>query len=180
GRRAAGLGEPDEQVGVAHVGDLLLVHVLEEEVLGVRAVVRRAGVDEGQVVGERADVVVVVLRPAGEVVPLQLALGPRAAEGRVLRLAPLHRLLEGGAELLAGQKLGHRFSSWSGPHGGPWTGVVVYCIQSTEVVNRFRRTEGANRDTDRRDRHHANRQRAHARGGRAHARRRRRRGAAAG
>src|SRR5690606_4577640 len=133
-----------------------------EEVLGVRAVVRRAGVDEGEVVGERPDVVVVVLRPPREVVALELALGPRAAEGRVLRLAPLHRLLEGGAELLAGQKLGHRFPSWSGPGlGGRWTGVVVYCIQSTEVVNSFRRTDGANRDTDRRDRHRANRQRAH-------------------
>ena len=99
--RAARLGEADQQVGVADVGQLLLVHVLEEEVLGVGGVVGRVGVDVAEVVGERADVVVVVLGPAGEVVALQLAVGPGLAERGVLGLAALDGVLECGAEVVA-------------------------------------------------------------------------------
>jgi hypothetical protein len=104
---ARGLGEADQQVGVADVGELLLVHVLEEEVLGVGGRVGGVGVDVAEVVGERADVVVVVLRPAGEVVALELAVRPRRGERRVLRLAALDRLLERSAERVAVEELGH-------------------------------------------------------------------------
>ena len=100
---AARLGEADQQIGVADVGQLLLVHVLEEEVLGVGGVVGRVGVDVAEVVGERADVVVVVLGPAGEVLALQLAVRPGQAERGVLRLAALDRVLERRAEVVLGQ-----------------------------------------------------------------------------
>ena len=40
-RRAARLAEADQQVGVPDVGELLLVHVLEQEVLGLGELVRR-------------------------------------------------------------------------------------------------------------------------------------------
>ena len=58
------------------------------------AVVGRVGVDVAEVVGERPDVVVVVLGPAGEVVALEHAVGPGLGERGVLGLTPLDRVLE--------------------------------------------------------------------------------------
>src|SRR5690606_22113986 len=86
-------------------GQLLLVHVLEEEVLGLGVLVRGVGVDIAEVVGERADVVVVVLGPPGEVVALELAVGPGLRERGVLGLAPLDRLLERDPELVLREQL---------------------------------------------------------------------------
>ena len=81
---SARLGEADQQVGVAVVAEFFLVHVLQEEVLGVAGVVGRVGVHEAEVVAERADVVVVVGGPVNEVLLVQLAGGPGPAERGVL------------------------------------------------------------------------------------------------
>jgi hypothetical protein len=44
-RRAAGLGEADQEIGMPVAADLLLVHVVQQEVLRVLVLVRHARVD---------------------------------------------------------------------------------------------------------------------------------------
>lgn len=97
---AAGLGEADEQIGVAVVAQLLLVHVLEQEVLGVPGVVGGLGVHQAQVVPEGPHVVVVVGGPVNEVVLVEFARGPGPAERSVLGHGAREGLLQGHPELL--------------------------------------------------------------------------------
>ncbi len=114
--RAAGFGEADQEVGVAIATDLFLEHVGQQKVLGLGHVVRRAGVDVGQVVGEGAHVVIVVLGPAREMGAAELARGPGDAEGRLVGALALDGALEGGAELVAVHEFGHG----SSPGGEGW------------------------------------------------------------
>ena len=74
------LCEADQEVRVTHIGQLFLVHVLEEEVLRVGRVIRRVRVDVTQVVGERSHVVIVVFRPTREVLAFEFAVGPSLRE----------------------------------------------------------------------------------------------------
>ena len=104
---AAGLGEADEQIGVAVVAQLLLVHVLEQEVLGVPGVVGGLGVHQAQIVPEGPHVVVVVGGPVNEVVLVEFARGPGSAERGVLGHGAREGLLQGHPELLRCHQLGH-------------------------------------------------------------------------
>ena len=61
--------------------DLLLVHVAQHEVFRIDEAIRQAGVDVAEIAGERPDIVVVVLRPAGEMRAAQPAGRPGDAEG---------------------------------------------------------------------------------------------------
>jgi hypothetical protein len=119
-RRAGRLGEADEQIGVADVGQLLLVHVLQQEVLRVHRVRRGVRVDVPEVVREGADVVVVVLDPAGEVVPFELSVRPGEGEGGVLRLTTLDGVLQRHTELGCVEQFGH------GSPPGPF--AVLYVV----------------------------------------------------
>ena len=92
---------------MADIGQLLLIHVLQEEILRVGGVIRRVGVDVPEVVGEGTDVVVVVLGPTSEVLTGELTIRPGLREGRVLGLAAFDGILERSAEVLLVQQLGH-------------------------------------------------------------------------
>ena len=106
-RGAAGLGEADQQVGVAVAADLLLVHVGEQEILGFGDSGRACAHRCSEIVRERADIVVVVLRPAREVRAAELAARPGDAEGRLVGALALDGVLEGGAEFHVVHQFGH-------------------------------------------------------------------------
>src|SRR5262249_18651808 len=98
--------------------DLLLVHVGEQEVLGLDVLRRGAGVDAGEVVGERADVVVMVLRPARHVGARQLAARPGDAEGGLGGGLALDGVLEGGTEFVwVHKRVRHRRAPVSAHYG---------------------------------------------------------------
>ncbi len=107
GRGAARLGKADQQVGVANAADFLLVHVLQKEILRLLVLVRHARIDVAQVVGKGTDIVEVVLGPAREMRPRELAGGPGDREGREIGALALDGVLERGAELDVIHKLGH-------------------------------------------------------------------------
>jgi hypothetical protein len=92
---------------VAVAADFFLIHVVQQEVLGVLEFIRHARIDGRQVIGERADVVVVVLGPAREVRARELSARPGNAERRLGRGAALDRLFQRGTELLGVHELGH-------------------------------------------------------------------------
>jgi hypothetical protein len=106
--------------------DFLLVHVGEQEVLRVGEAVGHARVDAREVVGERADVVVVVLRPAGEMRAAELAARPSHAERRLVGALALDRVFEGvrNASWFRSSAMEASFRSNQG---------FVICIQYTKI-----------------------------------------------
>src|SRR5205085_2725193 len=121
-RRAARFGEADEEIGVAVAADFFLVHVVQQEVLRILELVGHARVDVAEVVGERPDVVVMVLRPAGEVIARELAARPRDAERRLGGGAAFDGVFEGGAEFVRVHERRHAASS------GGWAVDLLYTI----------------------------------------------------
>ena len=92
---------------MADVGQLLFVHVLQQEVLGLTWRVGHRGVHVAHVVGEWPDVLVVVLGPAGEVLALREALAHATENGASLASRPLIALSRCGSELFLRHQLGH-------------------------------------------------------------------------
>src|SRR4029450_6526421 len=104
---AAGLGELQQQVGMAHRGGsvhadeaFLLGDVLEEEVLHL--LVRAVGVDRRDPLREVADIVIVLLHPFAEQATVQLAGGPGLAPRMHGRMTLLDRFLESLTECAFG------------------------------------------------------------------------------
>jgi hypothetical protein len=94
--------------------DLLLVHVGQQEVLRLGHMVGRAGVQVTEVVGERADIVVVILGPAGEVRAAELAARPRNAERRLVGALALDGFFKRLAEFVSIHQFGHLFAPYPG------------------------------------------------------------------
>ena len=96
--------------------DFLFIHVGEQEILGFGEGVGRAGVDVGQVVGKRADVMEVILGPARQVGAAELAGRPRDAEGRLVGAFALDGVFQGGAKDIAGHEFRHDglLEGWEG------------------------------------------------------------------
>ena len=92
---------------MAVAADLLLVHVVQQEVLRVLELVRHPRVDEREVVGERPDVVVVVLGPARKMLARELAARPGDAERRLRGGAAENGVFQGGAEVVGIHERGH-------------------------------------------------------------------------
>ena len=103
----AGLRETDQQVGMAVTADFFLIHVGQQEILGFLVAVRGARVDVAQVVRKRADVVVMVFRPARQMGARQLAAGPGHRERGLVGALALDGVFQGGAKLVAVHQCGH-------------------------------------------------------------------------
>src|ERR1700675_1581637 len=93
---------------MAITSDFLLVHIGEQEILGFLILFGHPRIDVTEIVGERPDIMVVVLRPTREMRAAQLAAGPGDTEGRLVRALALDRVFEGGAKLNMIHKLLHR------------------------------------------------------------------------
>src|SRR4051812_15905474 len=99
---------------MAVAADLLLVHVVQEEILCILELVGHARINAGEVVGEWADIVVMVLGPAREVFAREFAACPGDAEGRLGSRASLDGVLQRGAELVCVHEMRHGISSLDG------------------------------------------------------------------
>jgi hypothetical protein len=92
---------------VAVAADLFLVHVGEQKILRLDMGVRHARIDVAEIVGEGADIVVVILGPSGEVLAGQLARGPGDAERRFVGALALDRVFQGIAKRGVAHQVGH-------------------------------------------------------------------------
>src|SRR6185369_12295369 len=96
---------------MAVAADLFLVHVVQQEVLRVLVLVGHARVDQGEVIGERPDVVVMVLGPARQVLARELAARPGDTERRLGGGATLDSVFQRGAKVVGIHERGHAGSS---------------------------------------------------------------------
>ena len=92
---------------MAVAADFLFVHVGQQEILGLGVGVGRAGVQVTQVVGERADVVVVVLGPARQVLAAELAFGPGDRKRRGVGALALDCVFQRGTEFISVHQFSH-------------------------------------------------------------------------
>ena len=111
---------------MAVAADLLLIHVGEQEILRLDILLRHAGIDVGEIVGEGADIVVMVLGPARQMLARQRAGRPGLGEGRGIGALAADRGLQRAAQLVGIQDaiqlggLDHDTSllSWGRPQPG--------------------------------------------------------------
>ncbi|MGY4425721.1 hypothetical protein ACVWY2_008170 [Bradyrhizobium sp. JR6.1] len=98
----------DQQIGVTIAPDLLLIHIGEQEVLCFLILLRHPRIDVAEVVGERTDIVVVVLGPAREMRAAELAARPGDAERRLVGALSLDGIFEGRSKFHVIHQLLHR------------------------------------------------------------------------
>src|SRR5690606_28454459 len=142
---AAGFRKTDQQISVTVAPDFLFVHVGQQEVLGFGVLLGHAGVQIAQVVGEGADVVIMVLRPACQVLARELATCPGNAEGRGVGALAFDSVFKGGAEFVAVHEFGHdvsfrenavcsgRKTGWSGSSCFKLVGILYTVYQSQKL-----------------------------------------------
>ena len=89
--------------------NLFFIHIGQQKVLGLHILSWRAGIQIPQVIGERPDVVVVVLGPTRQVLAAQLASRPGNAERGVVGALAYDGGFQRSAKFVAVQQVFHDF-----------------------------------------------------------------------